>query len=103
VARMTTMSDEQQPTLEQIERREILTRLLVLGGRMEMTAKSLDIGIRTLQIKLKKWGITREMLRWPLSTLLAYGPANRGRTGESDGRPDQHNDGRDQHGLESVP
>ena len=86
------MSDARKPTLDEIARREILTRLDYFGGRTGMTAESLDIGIRTLQTKLKKWGITREMLRWPLPTLLAhFDPLHKGQSQESpDGRLDQH-------------
>lgn len=42
--------------LEDIERAAILERLELLGGNRTKTAKSLNIGLRTLQRKLREYG-----------------------------------------------
>lgn len=47
----------QLPTLEQMERDLILSRLNHMKGNRTHTARSLKIGIRTLQRKLHKYGV----------------------------------------------
>jgi DNA-binding NtrC family response regulator len=42
-------------TLEQIERQVIVATLVHNGGHRQRTARDLDIGVRTLGLKLKKW------------------------------------------------
>ena len=44
-------------TLKELERRIILTRMVECKGNATHSAKSLGIGIRTLQRKLRQYGI----------------------------------------------
>jgi DNA-binding NtrC family response regulator len=47
-------------TFAEIEKRIILTRLADCGYIVTSTAASLDIGVRTIQRKLKSYGYTAE-------------------------------------------
>lgn len=44
-------------SLKDLERRIILTRMVECKGNVSHSAKSLDIGIRTLQRKLHQYGV----------------------------------------------
>ncbi len=48
-------ADGDPPTLEQIERRQIVRTLEHYGGNRRRTAEALGIGLRTLGLKLKRW------------------------------------------------
>ena len=47
---------EARKTLGEVEKQVILERLYVEDGNMVHTAQSLDIGLRTLQRKLRSYG-----------------------------------------------
>lgn len=51
---------ENRATFAETEKRIILTRLSDCGYSITSTAASLDIGIRTIQRKLKSYGYTAE-------------------------------------------
>ena len=51
--------EEKTPrTLEEIEKKAILSRIEECGGDKRMAANSLGIPVRTLYHKLRKWGVT---------------------------------------------
>ncbi len=51
----STGDDGELPTLEEVEREQILRTLSAFHGNRKKTAESLGIGVRTLGLKLKKW------------------------------------------------
>lgn len=54
---LATNDDKMLQTFDAIEKRLILERLDAFGGNKTKTAESLKIALRTLQYKLKRWGI----------------------------------------------
>lgn len=48
-----------EPTLAEVEKQVIVERLRAFGGHRVRTASSLGIGVRTLGMKLRSWGMNR--------------------------------------------
>jgi len=55
-----TVEQTPWPTLEELEKIAIRVRLELLNGNRTRAAKSLNIGVRTLQRKLKRYGWENE-------------------------------------------